>query len=63
MLKLILIFKRELWSQAFIVRTHHFLSFETTVYLFFKNYPVQNWLGQICFLKKRVMYELHGLFI
>ena len=54
MLKLILIFKSGLCSQTFLGRRHRFISIETTVYLFFKNYPVQSKLGQRCFLKKEL---------
>ena len=40
-----------------------FSSVETTIYLSFKFPPVENWLEQIYFLEKGVMYELRGLFI
>ena len=63
MLKLILIFRSVLWPQAFLVRRTHFLSVETTIYLFFNYYPVENRLEQRYFFKKvlclsYVMYEL-----
>ena len=40
-----------------------FSSVKTTIYLFFKYYPVENRLEQINIFKKGVMYELRGLFI
>ena len=49
--------------QAFPVWRTHLISVETTIYLFFKHYPVENRLGQRYLKKKRVMYELRGLFI
>ena len=54
MLKLILIFRSVLWPQAFLVRRTHFLSVETTIYLFFNYYPVENRLEQRYFLKKEL---------
>ena len=52
MLKLILIFRCLLWPQAFLVQRTYFLSNETTIYLFFKYYPVENRLEQRYFFKK-----------
>ena len=40
-----------------------FSSVKTTIYLFFKYYPVENRLEQIYIFKKGVMYELRGLFV
>ena len=54
MLTLILIFRCVLWPQAFLVQRPYFLSVETTIYLFFKYYPVENRLEQIYFLKKEL---------
>ena len=54
MLKLILIFRSVLWPQAFLVRRTHFRSVETTIYLFFNYYPVENRLGQRYFFKKEL---------
>ena len=51
---LILIFRSVLWSQAFIVRRTHFLSVETTIYLFFNYYPVENRLEKRYSLKKEL---------
>ena len=50
--------------QAFLERTAHFLSVQTTIYLLFKYYSVDNRQEQRYFFQKRVMYELiRGLFI
>ena len=54
MLNLTLIFRSALWSQAFLVRRTHFLSVETTIYLFFKYYPVKNRLEQKYFSKREL---------
>ena len=53
MLKLILIFRRLLQPQAFLVLRNRFLSAETTtIYLFFQDHPVEKRLEQRHFLKK-----------
>ena len=50
--------------QAFLEQRAHFLSVQTTIYLFFKYYSVENRQEQRCFFQERVMYELiRGLFI
>ena len=62
MLKQILVFRNLLWLQPFLVRGTHFLSVETTIFLFFKYYSVEIMLEQRYFIKKGVIYELRGLF-
>ena len=62
MLKLILIFRSVLWLQAFLEHRTHFLSVETTVYLFLSIIQWKTGWNKDIFLKK-VMYELRGLFI
>ena len=62
MLKLILIFRSVLWFQAFLEHRTHFLSVETTVYLFLSIIQWKTGWNKDIFLKK-VMYELRGLFI
>ena len=54
MLKLILILKSVLWPQAFLVRGTDFISVETTIYLFFNYYPVENRLEKRYSLKKEL---------
>ena len=54
MLKLILIFRSLLLPQALLGRRTYFLSNDTTIYLFFKYYPVENRLEQRYFFKKEL---------
>ena len=63
MLKLVLIFRSLLQLQPFLVQRTHFLPVETTIYLLFKYYPVENKLEQRYLFKKRVLYELYGRFM
>ena len=54
MLKLILIFRCVLLPQAFLVWRTHFLLVETTIYLFFNYYPMENRLEQRYVFKKEL---------
>ena len=60
-MKLILIFRSVLWPQAFLVRRTHFISAETSIYLFFKYYfdtiDHEILLNALDFRKK----QFHGL--
>ena len=63
MLKLILIFRSVSWPQRFLVQRTHFLSVETTFYLFFKYYPVKNRLEQRYYLKRSYVWATWSFYI
>ena len=63
MLKFILIFRSVLWPRPFLVQRTHILSVETTIYLFFKYYPVESRLEQSIFLKKSYVWATWSFYI